>query len=158
MIQVRHKVFETNSSSSHSFSIASGDIATYDTIVPDDGVITLVPEGEFGWGQEEYNDPHTKAAYCWLDILYIPNQLERSRYKFMLFKVLTSHTGAKDVIFAGDDSPRDEYGWFTESTGVGYIDHQSVGNARNYVFINESILKDFIFNPKSTLIIDNDNH
>src|ERR1035437_2939791 len=88
---IRHSVFETNSSSSHSISIAQGR-ETYNTIFPDgNGAITL-KGGCFGRNWWKTNDPVLKtnylAVYCSLqNISFDPVE-----------KVLQDHTGAVSVI------------------------------------------------------------
>jgi hypothetical protein len=143
MKNIRRGVFETNSSSTHSISIAANTAGLYVTLMPDaDGVITLTG-GEFGWGQETYYDAHTKASYCALDTtndLYL---------RQLLVDTIKNHTGAKDVVFDfSDDYKHPNYS---------YIDHQSHGTSHE-AFSNEQTLKDFIFNPNSYLETDNDNH
>lgn len=140
---IRHSTFESNSSSTHSISISSS-VGTYDSLTPDsDGKIYL-EGGEFGWGYEKHNDAYTKANYCAIDNWHNKERLE------MLIKVLKEHTGAREVVlnFSCDDYKDKNYS---------YIDHQSVGTSEE-AFESEEILKNFIFNPNSQLVIDNDNH
>lgn len=60
--QVRRNVFETNSSSMHSLSIAKRGVTEY--LHVDECTNKVVTEfGEFGWGYDEYNDPETKLSY-----------------------------------------------------------------------------------------------
>lgn len=69
MIQERHSIFETNSSSTHSVSFNSGlfdsivDTSQLDSYVdPADNCIHI-KFGEFGWGYDEYTDAYTKLQY-----------------------------------------------------------------------------------------------
>jgi len=147
MKNIRHSVFETNSSSSHSLSISEDSDGVLDTIIPDDtGSITLTG-GEFGWGYESYNDPMSKANYL---AVFADKNADMTE---MLIKVLKSHTGAKSIIF---DFSTEDYNHINYS----YIDHQSSMNEGGdglRAFKSMKVMKDFIFNPKSELIIDNDN-
>lgn len=147
-VQVRQGVFETNSSSSHSITISTEKNALYDTIIPDaDGVLHLSAGGyNFGWGYEEYTTPHAKLDYCLSDLENVRDPLVRLNYLAMLHTMLLEHTGAKSICH--------DHG----TEGYSEIDHQSVGTAIESAFVSEQTLKDFIFNPKSILIIDNDNH
>lgn len=150
----RHSVFETNSSSSHSISIVGGNYRP-DKIPLEDG-ICRVYGGEFGWGIDQYNDAATKASYClvyafgdtWNDgdgdrAPVYPEKLETLR------AVIAKQTGA-EVVF--------------DMSGYNYIDHQSRENddwrkaTAETAFASEQALRDFIFNPASELLIDNDNH
>lgn len=137
---VRSGVFETNSSSCHSISLSFS--GTFEGVTPDeDGVIYLTP-GEFGWEKETYTDPKTKMSYAWQD------QCQHDHKKLAMFKkVVMEHTGASDVIMVASDDKYYEFG---------YIDHQSCGTAYD-AFENEWALKNFLFNPNSELVTDNDN-
>ena len=147
MKTTRHSVFETNSSSTHSISIAEGKFVS-DKIPMQENVCAIYP-GEFGWGPDEFNDAATKASYCLTWIKATGNE----QYEDMLISVIQKGTKAKDVQFL---SSGDYYPW-------GYIDHQSLeeDNPGAELFESENpeeTLEKFIFNPKSILTIDNDNH
>ena len=127
MKNIRHNVFETNSSSTHSICISEYSDGILDTLgVDDDGVLHL-EGGQFGWEIEDYYEKRD-----------------------MLVKVLKDHTGAKEVSF---DFSLDDY----KHNNWSYIDHQSAGTSFE-AFASEHTLKMFIFNPKSWLHTDNDNH
>jgi hypothetical protein len=129
---IRKKCFETNSSSTHSISLAGSDKQfLFDTIYPDQkGKIVVSGEFEFGWQWEKINDPISKLAYAFLDGVN----------KELLIKVVKEQTGATEVVFNID----------------GYIDHQSHGTATS-LCKNEEITRDFIFNKNSWLFTGNDN-
>jgi len=133
--KIRAGVFETNSSSTHSISICSGNPELYNTILFDSSGVIILTGGEFGWENESYNDAWSKANYA---AIYAE---ENDEARAMLSKVICAHTGAKEVQF--DIS--------------GYIDHQSFDVVED-AFENEETLRDFIFNPHSYLETDNDNH
>jgi len=134
MKKIRSKVFETNSSSSHSISIVEGEEGFYDTIYPDEKGIIILGGEEFGWEWEKYTCALTKATYCAQDCWHDPDKRD------MLIEVLQEQTGAITIEF--------DYS--------GYIDHQSNGTSHD-AFVNKQSLKDFIFNPKSILFTGNDN-
>lgn len=141
MKTVRHAVFETNSSSTHSISINS-DTELYGSITPDEnGVITLTG-GRFGWEWKRYNDCLTKANYCAID----SDGSDEKRN--MLREVIMEHTGASDVVFQVTTSYKDDE--------YSYIDHQSVGTSHP-TFSSKENLKNFIFNRNSYLFTGNDN-
>jgi len=147
MKNIRKSVFETNSSSTHSISIAKDNKdGIYDTITPtDDGYIVLTG-GEFGWEWKKYTDPLTKANYCAVDSFNISKRMK------MLFEVLKEHTGAKRVIIDFNNSIFDDSNRFDHS----YVDHQSHGTSSK-AFKSKKTLKEFIFNPNSILMTGNDN-
>jgi len=141
MINKRTNVFETNSSSSHSISIASS--GTLDTLEMDENATITLNGGQFGWGYDEYCDALTKANYCAVDCH------KDSRMEQMLIDVIMEHTGCREVVL------NIETDW--NSGNWSYIDHQSQGTSHE-AFCDKETLKQFIFNPNSWLIIDNDNH
>lgn len=131
---IRHGVYETNSSSSHSVSIGMNESKEFllDTIYPDqDGIITL-EGGEFGWEWFKHNDAETKANYAAQQFMYDEDALE------MLKEVIMEQTGAEDVVFYVKN---------------GYVDHDSVG----IIDKDRTFLRDFIFNKNSWLFGGNDN-
>jgi len=146
MKNIRNKVFETNSSSTHSISIYNAIQGLYDTIVPDsNGVITLTG-GEFGWEWEKYNDAITKANYAAVFTL------GDRRMTDMLIQVIKDHTGAKEVEIACSDDYK--------SPNYSYIDHQSArseGGDAGEAFSTPQTLKNWIFHPDSWLFTGNDN-
>ena len=138
MINIRYQVFETNSSSTHSVSIADNIVGLLDTIHPQNGVVYLTG-GEFGWEWKKYNVAIDKANYA---AVFAKGH---SLMTDMLISVIKEHTGAKEVIFNLTDSS---------------IDHQSSrfenGDALQ-VFASPDTLKNWIFNPESYLFLGNDN-
>lgn len=141
MKQVRHKVFETNSSSTHSISISTNNPVTMDTLYVDETGTVIIYPGEFGWEVEEYTDAQTKASYCYT---YCKNyNLDKLD---MLTCVLMYQTGAKNV----------HYVTLEGSYPDGYIDHQSI-DVCNIAFEDDETLRMFIFNRSSVLRTDNDN-
>ena len=146
MKNIRNKVFETNSSSSHSISIYNATNGLYDTITPDeDGIITLTG-GKFNWEWEKYNDALTKANYAAVFAMGDQQMTD------MLVEVIKEHTGAKDVqILCSEDYKNPNHS---------YIDHQSArseGGDAGKAFDTPATLKNFIFHPESWLFTGNDN-
>ena len=133
---IRRNCFETNSSSSHSISL-SRNAAQFTSFEPDaDGVVRL-GSGEYGWGYDTFTSAWSKADYAAIDF---DSYDQATAALVELIKIMT---GAKAV----------------EINVTGYIDHQSIGIARN-IYDNDGVegLCNFIFNTGSTLTIDNDNH
>lgn len=153
MKKIRLKVYETNSSSSHSIHI-SNEVAVYDSFtVPDDGVLTITGYSEFGWEIDDHSDPATKAIYAWLQAQYSGD--DAFKHKKMVLDVIKAHTGAREVHIPYDP----EADW--DSPRQGYIDHQSTiyeDATMGDIFETPVALKNFIFNPESFLHTDNDNH
>ena len=130
---IRHGVFETNSSSCHSVSVADETKQfVLDTIYPDQNGEILLTGGEFGWEWFKHNDAITKANYAAQSFNGNENHME------MLIDVIKEQTGAEEVLF---------------DTEKGYIDHDSYGTCPT----NREELKNFIFNKNSWLFGGNDN-
>lgn len=131
-ILVRKGVFETNSSSSHSISIAD-DTKQFvmDTIYPDQNGNVYVYGGEYGWEWFKHNDAETKLSYAAQQFHGNISSLNTLR------EIVMEQTGATDVVFNLD----------------GYIDHDSVG----IVPSDKDSLRNFIFNKNSWLFGGNDN-
>ena len=140
----REKIFETNSSSTHSISIVGG-VYTPDKFPLEGGVCKVYP-GEFGWDEDTFHSPAMKASYCLVFIKTILANDDRANQMFI--DVLKEQTHCESVEFVSDS--KDFYGW-------GYIDHQS-DDVCGPAFSSKETLRDFIFNPASYLHTDNDNH
>jgi len=170
MKQIRHEVYETNSSSTHSVSICveKNKDGIYDTIIPSDTGIIELTGGNFSSELTVWLKPIDKANYC---VAYIEqlkeNMLEEQYdeeedsedntpkikkkdyvyiYTDMLKSVVAEHTGAKEVIinpkkYSGIAEPSNEYG--------DYIDEKS----KHYnPFKSEKALKELIFNRYSYVV------
>lgn len=129
---IRRGVFETNSSSSHSISIASEDKEfVMDTIYPDQNGVVRIVGDDFGWEWFKNNDAQTKASYVAQSYQYDSEVLEK------LADVIKEQTGAEKVVFELN----------------GYVDHDSHGVAPKTFYE----MKNFIFNKNSWLFGGNDN-
>lgn len=170
----RHGVFETNSSSTHSITIDRGEWSrnhrTHVLPKSDDGICRVFP-GEFGCEVREYNDTATKASYV---LTYIFEQRgvdalakkgnDKYDHATDISKKISEHLEMLRVVIAERVGRRvefvslgkREYGDGDEEDW-GYIDHQSV-HVCVEAFESHDALRDFIFNSKSILRTDNDNH
>lgn len=167
MKQIRQGVFETNSSSTHSITIAKDGEGLMQSWIPDDnGNITVVND-DFGWEEADYTDPSIKASYL---SIYVRDWIRtkdhnkngskivdietRNKFKQILIDVIQTQTGAKNVELAwGEEGMGGYYGF------NGYIDHQSVENRDyDYLFEDPELIRQFIFNSNSVLHTGNDNH
>jgi hypothetical protein len=155
--QIRRNVFETNSSSTHSFSHGG---AFNNIIVEDDGFVHT-NLGEFGWEIRNYYDSEAKLAYILLvaasftdhSFWYFENGFNE---ELKSFKCTDLYKDIEDVV--KDHMNCD--GIEINKNSEGYIDHQSL----EYDSFNEwlydtgaSSIEDFIFGD-IVLHTDNDNH
>jgi hypothetical protein len=133
-ILVRKGVFETNSSSSHSVSIAD-DTKQFvmDTIYPNQHGVVEIQGDEYGWEWFKHNDAATKASYAAQQFAHNESALET------LAEVIKGQTGADEVKFIDLEN--------------GYVDHDSYG----IVPMDRGSLRNFIFNKNSWLFGGNDN-
>lgn len=165
MKNIRTAVFETNSSSMHSLAIRGKDEISRPGQLR--GYF-----GEYGWGYETLNTCDEKLSYvltalaslseadeCKLGMQEACKRLEGFKYFQWLNEMVKDYTG--NVI----DMDYEGGGWYP----FGYIDHQSWNYAETHpepltaFWSNEKAdfqtkMRDFIFNDKYTVIIDNDNH
>ena len=140
---IRSQVFETNSSSSHSVSINTGELPLlFDTLYPDSTGELILDSNCFGWEWQKYNDAATKASYC---AIYFQNYPE---FLATLMLVLQEQTGASTIILPDKDSYIDH-----ESV---FILHHSLGILNNNN-VNKEVIRNFIFSKNSWLFTGNDN-
>lgn len=153
MKQIRMGVFETNSSSTHSITISDEQTdALMDTLPMNESNEVVLTGGEFGWEEESYNDALTKANYL---AVYIEQWAgdDSDRLKEMFERIIKEQTGCTEIVYGRVSR------WGDSDPDLGYIDHQSVeGYALHWLFESGDDLRNFIFNPESILVTDNDNH
>lgn len=150
MRKIRHGVFETNSSSTHSITLSRGEIVQDKLHVNDSNECTIYP-GEFGWEIEAYHDAGSKASYALTYAVSLGNIDKTNKLLDMLTEAIKRGIG-NDVTVLFDADPLD-----TQWGRNGYIDHQSFDVAGD-VFRSVNTLHRFIFDRNSVLYTDNDNH
>jgi len=132
----RTKIFETNSSSMHSFSIDKREEIRY---IPE--TVRIRRDYTFSWGYEVYNDPENKVAY----LLGIgSNHIDEVKeYLIEVFEKVGSTLEIKEKNLSIN------------------IDHESTDmplEIFNEIRDDIDLGIKFIFGRYSKLIIDNDNH
>lgn len=154
--QIRGKVFETNSSSSHSITISGTEAEDFGLGLDElrSGVISIDQAGEYGWDWEEFHDTKDKIAYMlmqcdpekfregmepWDDL--VPGLVERSSEARWLIDMIRRVTGCEVEFRTG---------------AYAHIDHQSHGEGRE-LFADEQAMRAFLFSPRSYLQTGNDN-
>ena len=143
-MHIRKHMFETNSSSSHTLIISNdGNVRKqpFENEVTESGVFELLPNGEYGWGYDSYNDVLSKLDYLAIYCRDVPELWETAKAKIL------AYSGVDVVLLDGGKH--------------GYIDHQSaygedLGLA-NIVRSDDTQLIDWLFNDDSSVIISNDN-
>lgn len=154
MQQIRKKVFETNSSSSHSLTVSHGDLMA--TPLPPDVLRTgqvTVSKGEYGWEWYRYYTVLNKAAYLVTQLFSddipagtceeVTDELREQSEQFdRLCRVFEAFTGVKLYVLPGSS---------------GYIDHDSVGVGRAAMNSDEE-LHALLFGEDSYIETGNDNN
>lgn len=133
MTKIRKGIFETNSSSSHSFSM--GPEGRFGAVLPmgSDGVIQ-VPEDAWDTGSGKTNDSLSKLSYLLAFAYTIGSWNEDGsdfeKYRDFIYKVVMDFTGATGI------------DWTPDST----IDHQSTDIIDPRDLLDPEFIKEFVFN------------
>jgi hypothetical protein len=156
--QIRHSVFETNSSSSHSLTCVQDNLVAvpFRPEVLRAGVLE-VPLGDYGWEWRRYYLPEHKLSYLLTQLTSqslsdgnIPEgnaesvtaQLcEEHAALEQMRQVVLDHTGVQLQFVPGSS---------------GYIDQDSEGVGKE-LFNSDETLRDFLFSPGSYVETSNDN-
>ncbi len=180
---IRQQVFETNSSSTHSISIAENsaefELIMDNTLIPDNHGYIRLNGGEFGWEWRRYNDALTKANYISVLLLVMKNCI--IRWKEMDCEMVKSYSNDpqyiqllkwcdenygncylifKNVIM---EQTACKYIQIVAQSGYNgenysYIDHQSCEAIRQFQWLMDGeAVRQFIFNRNSWLFTGNDN-
>lgn len=153
-IQVRDKVFETNSSSSHSVTVADDEVRDIelDKETLRKGVIELDLGRYYGWEWERFYKPENKLAYLLtqairydvsdIDLGDVTARYREDNFDFdNIIKEVESFTGCKvKVNISGE---------------VG-VDHDSAGVGLELARDGKKLI-DFLFSSKSFVELGNDN-
>jgi hypothetical protein len=146
---IRPEVFETNSSSTHSFGIDDSETPKWQEWKPTNGKVSVY-SGEFGWEVADYSDPQSLAAYVFTYAMNHVGEDKKEMYLEMISHVIKARTGAEEVVFEKEEGDIYEFG---------YIDHQSYEDGQiEPIFYSKDTLARFIFGEESWLHTDNDNH
>ena len=160
-IKTRSGVFETNSSSTHSLTLASNFENMVASPVSDyeikQGFITVCP-GEYNWEEEEFTCISDKLSYLYVDAMRGESDKEidpndefyrNSNFNLkMIVDAVKEYTGL-GVVF---ETFSDNYYPF------GYIDHQSVGICNEVWDDGVNGVIRFAYSNSSYFTTDNDNH
>jgi hypothetical protein len=168
--KIRKSVFETNSSSCHSITIERG----VDIFSAGFSFELNIYNYDFGWSKERFYSAYEKAAYLMIYIRDWVLQITGRKtvdddqvaklFTDILYEVIEQVTGNSYVLINGVDFKTFIHNFETMAKSHpelldGYIDHQSVENNNyHYLFKDKELLRDFLFNEKSYIQTDNDNH
>lgn len=150
--QIRSSVFETNSSSSHSLTLGTGNLVAtpFSPAMLRAGEVPLRP-GEYGWEWRRYYTAREKLGYLLTQVtdgkLEVDTEALRESNPFFaqLYDVVKDHTGCRLIV----------------EPGQGYIDHQSArakGAVGMELFDDTDKLRAFLFDDTAYLETGNDNN
>lgn len=176
---IRKGVFETNSSSSHTLALGTRAYEP-EKIYTEPGWEVVIEPGEFGWEVCRYRRFHDKASYA------LTHALNDGAPDYDTLRALYETPGALTIaIQNGEIGNREHlemlrrtiekrlpegvglrFAAAAESCGLGgyelgYIDHQSYlgdDDVGGPIWDSPENLDNFLFNPASAIITDNDNH
>lgn len=150
--QIRSSVFETNSSSSHSLTLGTGNLVAtpFSPEMLRAGEVPLRP-GEYGWEWRRYYTAREKLGYLLTQVtdgkVEVDTEALRESNPFFaqLYDVVKDHTGCRLVV----------------EPGQGSIDHQSAraeGAVGMKLFDDTDKLRAFLFDDTAYLETGNDNN
>ena len=149
MINIRHGLFETNSSSTHAICIAKKND---DLVIPTDLAFTF---GDFGWDECFYYNIEDKASYFYTALYNSYDEDIKKNFeniKNHIYEVL-GNAGCECWF---DKARPSKWGRWMES---GYIDHQNEIDPLIHKLIkNDKMLFRFLFSPDSFVVTGNDNN
>ena len=133
IIKIRQGIFETNSSSSHSFSM--GPEGRFDDVLPisSDGVIE-VPSASW-YEKSKTNNSLDKLSYLLSFIWSVENKWEKDRD--FVYKVILDFTGASKINFTPSEQ----------------VDHQSLDIIDPRDIKDPEFIKEFVFNSGTWLYL-----
>lgn len=135
--QIRHRVYETNSSSTHAICISK-------EILPQHLIPKSVPftHGEFGWEFAVYSDVWNKASYLYEAICCVSEDKKEEQEYLSILRESLKRYGVECLF---------------EPVGSGYIDHgYDLYDFVKEVLSNDTKLLSYLFG-KSIVVTGNDN-
>lgn len=154
-IQIRQGVFETNSSSTHAISVSIFN----NNKVPK--TVEFRHDYEFGWEFVEYNDTYEKAAYFWIAVLSMYDDIndkeKLEEVKQYIINTLES-VGVEEVVFQPYEYKTSEWNNCTYINIDGWIDHgYGLYDWVNDMLDDKDKFLGWLFNPNSMVMTGNDN-
>jgi hypothetical protein len=147
--QIRQKVFETNSSSSHSLVMESSQMipAALTKAQLREGVVSI-RLGDYGWQYERLYRPLNKASYL---LTYLVGSTNWQTTE----EVCEEFPGAQMLV----DAFRNRFGVALKfEPSYGYVDHEATEHGvADVVFQDQAVLESFLFDEAQYIQLGNDN-
>lgn len=156
-INIRSNVFETNSSSSHSFSLKFSieNDSILETIKPNKKGQIILTGGNYTYSEFSITTPLEKANVIAANIVVFGNKDLKERFE----KIMKEHTGATEIVYdirlmATEDGkqPNTFYCPRINSACAYCYDEDAddeIEISFESILVDESLLKQFIFNDTS---------
>lgn len=130
-IKIRQGIFETNSSSSHSFSMGPEGRFGAKLVMDSNGVINVSSDSWCDLVDNKSNDPDVKLSYLLSFAWTIScGEDEWMKFRDFIYQVVKDFTGATEIEFTPTET----------------IDHQSTDIIDPRDIMNPEFIKEFIFN------------
>ena len=155
--QIRKSVFETNSSSVHSISIAKY------TSIKNDNIVLEAKLGDFGWEHELYTDPYEKLSYLWTAVFCLADYEAWDKKKDFVkhAQILEDWKKIISDVFSqyNIEIEYEHKGAFGGAYSDYYIDHScELINMLDDFKNNPELIVDFVMGEKSVVETYNDNN
>jgi hypothetical protein len=154
LIKIREGFFETNSSSTHSLSIAENKPSLTELKKEYNGKTITITGGEFGWDSKEYNAFEIKLDYIFTNLRDTDSTLKKyqkinKKLEKDLIVFLKNKLGVDVLVDINSDSDC-------------YIDHQSISLIRDELLDDNdewdyNKLFNFLFSEESSVETSSDN-
>lgn len=162
-VQIRQRVFETNSSSTHAISVAGYYPEDWNLSYKVPEKIHFALDQEFGWEFDTYDDTESKAAYLWLiicDMYSDVKDLDKLKEIREHIENILHNAGVQEVTF--------DMGSYKECTCrdtcplyldyPGYIDHcYEAYDFAKVLLDNDEMLLAYLLDSDSCVATGNDN-
>lgn len=135
-IKIRQSIFETNSSSSHSFSMGPEGRFTAKLDMDKDGVIKV---SSCSWTScEKSNNPEIKLSYLLSFAWTITGDSDEwVKIRDVIYQVVMDFTGAKNIEFTPEEN----------------VDHQSTDIIDRRDLVNPDFVREFVFNENTWIYL-----
>lgn len=155
-INIRGGVFETNSSSSHSFSLhfPGSSVEISETIVPNEKGQIVLTGGNYTRSEFSISKPLDKANVIAANIIVFDNKDLKDRFE----KIMKEHTGATEIIYdirlvaTNGQPPNTFYCPRLDSAYSYYYDEEKDEEIESYfedIIKDEKLLKIFLFSNRA---------
>ena len=153
--QIRHGVFETNSSSTHAICISTVD---EELSIPETIEFGF---GDYGWEEDTLSSRRDRANYLYTCLAY--SSWDKVKEYIEFIKTTLREAGVNNIYFddlkIGISTWGDDKVEYWVKPGNGYVDHgEQAFEFVEAVCSNKKLLLDYLFSDKSYILTGNDNN